>query len=42
MIFKERHTDDDVLLLISALYSIDIKRLSVLLYRKENSRDLIG
>ena len=24
MIFEERHTDDDILLLIQALYSIDI------------------
>ena len=27
MIFIERHTDDDTLLLLPALYSIDIKKI---------------
>ena len=41
MIFNERHTDDDTLLLIPALYSIDINKLSVfVIEEKKQSRDI--
>ena len=41
MIFNERHTDDDTLLLIPALYSTDISKLYVsIIEEKKKSCDM--